>query len=427
MANNSPFSKAHNIEVPDTYSHATSPFQTKKKFLPLIIGIATATVVVLFILVFTNGSFSSGIPIKNGEFVISSSDFMAILSQTESASLYNEITGSDKTTPPYKSINFFILDESNVNPYLLEALDDTISSVRGYGFAEDIAVSQKNDILIDTMKEFRGQINFYKSEQDNQETILAFSFFPSTPMDLDIVNTENSARSIILTDLLVSTGSAKSNQAARRMISDALNLSSDNWFKITYGDFVTYSDFVSVKTNSNYKITIELNLNSNTPSIYSLWIEPKDGVFLSDYIAKGWAEQDAADKTEENAVSAEQSEVNKGSSSGETPSEQADEVEDNPYENDSFISTHFPKNDGDFYFDTGSTLLGRVIANPSLNVRELPSTNSDVIGELQPGEEIVLYGTSLGSNMDWFIVIIKLENGQSAKGYISAEFVDLIG
>ena len=92
----------------------------------------------------------------------------------------------------------------------------------------------------------------------------------------------------------------------------------------------------------------------------------------------------------------------------------------------------FPQNEGDLYMET--PIHGVAIANPYLNIRSMPSTKSDAIGSLIPGELVEIWGTNnrMGTGegeLNWYIALFDNGTGGLLKGYISAnpKHVEIIG
>ena len=100
--------------------------------------------------------------------------------------------------------------------------------------------------------------------------------------------------------------------------------------------------------------------------------------------------------------------------------------------NDSSLSdilALIPKNDGDVYFEPGMALIGSIVAEPTLNMRILPSTTAEIIGSLPKGIEVEILGKNetYDSGTTWYILLMLDDGWYPIKSYVSAEFVEIIG
>jgi len=88
-----------------------------------------------------------------------------------------------------------------------------------------------------------------------------------------------------------------------------------------------------------------------------------------------------------------------------------------------------PKNEGDVYFEPGMSLIGSIVAEPTLNMRILPSTDAEIIGSLPKGIEVELLGKNetYDSGTTWYIILMLDDGWYPIKSYVSAEFVEIIG
>lgn len=74
---------------------------------------------------------------------------------------------------------------------------------------------------------------------------------------------------------------------------------------------------------------------------------------------------------------------------------------------------------------TGTRYVGKITTNGgTLNMREGPGTEHNVVGKLAYNTEVIVYGEPQN---DWYAVYGKIADGTAASGYVSAEWITILG